>query len=201
MTKQLEYSTTIKTLPYLYIETIKAGRLLLEGHTEEKIKEMAMQENIFQVKNEGRKKDIAAAVLKRLAKLGTYLLEKLINGSSEFGKPLVIYTIMKTDRLFFEFMDEVYKDKLVLSDPYITDADFRIFFQKKAEQSQKIASWQDYTFYKLQQVYTRILFEAGMVKKEKTRLEILRPIIIPEVRDYLQSIGDSLYVNVLLGVY
>jgi len=201
MTKQLEYSTTIKTLPYLYIEVIKAGRLLLEGHNEAEIKEMAIQDNIFQVTTEGRKKEIAATVLKRIAALDPYLLERVINGGSEISKQLVIYTIMKTDRLFFEFMNEVYKDKLVLCDSYITDADFRIFFQKKAEQSTKIAGWKDYTFYKLQQVYTRILVEAKMVKKEKSRIEILRPIVAPEVATYLQQLGAGIYANVLLGVY
>lgn len=201
MTKQLQYSTTIKTLPYLYIEAIKAGRLLLEGHNEDAIMEMSMQDNIFQLKTEVRKKAIAATVLNRLGMLDSNLLDQLINGSSETSKQLVIYTIMKTDRLFFEFMNEVYKDKLVLSDPYITGADFKILFQKKAEQSEKIAGWQDYTFYKLQQVYTRILFEAGMVKKGKARLEILRPIIAPEVVTHMHHLGEGLYANVLLGVY
>jgi len=201
MTRQLEYSTTIKTLPYLRVEIIKAGRLLLAGHSEQAIKEMAIQDNIFQVKTESRKKEIAGIVLKRLAILDQYLLDQCVNGSSETSKQLVIYTIMRTDRLFFEFMNEVYKDKLVLSDPYITDADFRIFFQQKAEQSEKIAGWQDYTFYKLQQVYTRILVEAGMVKKEKTRIVILRPIVAPEVVTHLQNLDEGLYVNVLLGVY
>lgn len=31
MTKQLEYKSTIKSMPYLYIETKKAASLILKG--------------------------------------------------------------------------------------------------------------------------------------------------------------------------
>jgi hypothetical protein len=161
---------------------------------------MALHDNLFQVNTETRKREIAITVLKRLEILDPYLLEKMVNGTTETSKQLVIYTLMKTDRLFYEFMREVYRDKLILKTLTVTKSDFSLFFQKKAEQSDKVASWGEYTYYKLQQVYTRILFEAGFVKKSKDKLEIIRPIIDLDVATHLKRIGDGQYVDILQGV-
>lgn len=200
MYQQLDYSCTIKTRPFLYIETVKVARLLLECRTADDIKTMALHDNLFQVNTETRKREIAITVLKRLEILDPYLLEKMVNGTTETSKQLVIYTLMKTDRLFYEFMREVYRDKLILKTLTVTKSDFSLFFQKKAEQSDKVASWGEYTYYKLQQVYTRILFEAGFVKKSKDKLEIIRPIIDLDVATHLKRIGDGQYVDILQGV-
>ncbi|MGI6702994.1 MAG: BrxA family protein [Clostridia bacterium] len=59
--------------------------------------------------------------------------------------------------MFFEFIQEIYRDKYLLLDYIITNKDFSIFFQRKAEQSQRVASWKDYTHYKLEQVCKRVL--------------------------------------------
>ena len=79
------------------------------------------------------------------------------------------------------------------------DKDFNIFFDRKKEQSAKVASWTDYTFYKLKQVITRILAESGLVKNEGKKIEIVRPIVEHSVADHLKEIGDTVYLSILLG--
>ncbi len=200
MNFQLDYSAKINKVPFFHIETIKAGRLLVSGHTLEDIKSEIVHHNLFQLKTEDRRKEVAALVLKRLAALDTYLLDKLVSGVGETAKQIVLYAIMKTDRLFYEFMREVFKDKLIIKEPYISAGDFSLFFQNKVEQSATVAAWTEYTFYKLQQVYTRILYEAGFIKKGKDKLEIIRPIMDKDVADHLKRIGDGQFVDILQGV-
>ncbi|EYE87600.1 hypothetical protein Q428_12405 [Fervidicella metallireducens AeB] len=122
-----------------------------------------------------------------------------MNGSLQTSKQLAIYSILKIDRLFFEFMKEVYKEKLLLKDFIITDKDFNVFFRRKAEQSEQIAEWKDYTFYKLKQVYKRVLCEAGFIKNSKKEVEILPQIMEEEVVQHLKNIGDTPYLEVMLG--
>jgi hypothetical protein len=112
---------------------------------------------------------------------------------------LMLYSIMKTDRLFFEFFNEVYKEKILIKDFSLTDKDFNIFFEHKKEQSDKVASWEEYTFYKLKQVYLRILLEAGFIKNQKGKHEIVKPIIEENLVKHLMSIGDEIYLKVLMG--
>lgn len=199
MVEELQYRSTIKSMPYLYKETKKAAGLVLKGFKEFEIKEMSIKDNIFQMNSEARKKEVASMIMRRLKSLDTFLLDKLVNGNIETSKQIVIYAIMKTDRLFFEFMNEVYRDKIVLREKYISDSDFNVYFQRKSEQSETVASWKEYTFYKLKQIFIRVLFEAGFIKNQKGDKEINVPIIEHELAEYLNKIGDGLYLKVMLG--
>lgn len=193
------YTSIIKSRPYLYLELKKASSLIIQGFSKKDIKTKAIEENIFALNSENRKREIASTIIKRIGVLDHFLLDKIANGSLHTSKQLALYSILKTDRLFFEFMKEVYREKVLLKDFYITDKDFNVFFSRKAEQSEQIARWQDYTIYKLKQVYKRILSEAGFIKQEKNKIEIIPQIIEEEVKKHLQMIGDTSYLKVMLG--
>ena len=193
------YSTTLKSMSLLYLELKKAARLLIQGFNYDQIKEKALEENIFMVNTENRIKEIAATIISRVKILDEVLLKKLNNGSLETSKQIALYTILKTDRLFFDFMREVYREKCLFKDYVITDRDFNTFFRRKAEQSEKVASWKNYTYYKLKQVYKRILVEAGFAKKNNKELQIIRPIIEQELAEHLKNKGDQIYLSIMMG--
>lgn len=193
------YSTAIKSMPFLYMEVKKAAGLKLQGFSELQIAKQSFTNNIFQVNTESRKREIAAAVIKRLLILDDYLIAKMVNGSIETSKQIALYALIKTDRLFYEFMQEVYREKCLLMDFTIKDADFNIFFQRKAEQSTVVASWREYTYYKLKQVYKRVLREAGLAKRQKKALIITRPVMEKELAAHLNQIGDKPYLAAMLG--
>lgn len=193
------YKSTIKSRPFFYLETKKVAELMYQGLNAFEIKEKAIRENIFQVKTEARKKEIASIIISRLKDLDDFLIEKIARSDSETSKMMVLYSIMKTDRLYFEFMYEVFREKLILKDHFLTDKDFHIFFDSKKQQSEKIASWNDYTFYKLKQVYIRILHEAGLIKNQKGDREIDRIYFDYEVKQHIKDIGDEIYIEILAG--
>lgn len=195
----MEYKSTIKSRPYLYKETKKAAKLIKEGFGLDDIKKKSIEDNIFQLESEARKKEIASIIAIRLKDLDKFIIHKISEGSIETSKILVLYSIIKTDRLFFEFMNEIYKEKLLLKDLFIRDKDFNMFFQSKREQSDKVASWTESTFKKLKQVYIRILFESGLIKNQKDDREIKPPILEREVKEYLYKIGDKVYINAIIG--
>ncbi|BDR69753.1 hypothetical protein K144313037_11650 [Clostridium tetani] len=195
----MEYKSTIKSRPYLYKETKKAANLIIQGLEVGDIKSKSLEENIFQLESEARKKEIASIIVARLKDLDEFIINRISRGNVETSKILVLYAIIKTDRLFFEFMNEVYKEKLLLRDLFLKDKDFNTFFQSKREQSGKVASWTEYTFKKLKQVYIRILFECGLIENQKGDRKIKIPILESDVKDHLYKIGDKIYINAIIG--
>lgn len=195
----MQYKSTIKSRPYLYKETKKAATLIKQGTTVEGIKIKSIEDNIFQLESEARKKEVASIIAVRLKELDRFVIDKISEGNVETSKVLVLYAITKTDRLFFEFMNEVYKEKLLLRDLFLRDKDFNKFFQSKREQSDKVASWTECTFKKLKQVYVRILFECGLIENQKGDRAIKTLILESEVKDYLYKIGDKIYINAIIG--
>ena len=198
--KKLEYKSTIKSRPYLYKETKKVVNLINKGLEIKELKNESLVNNIFQVETETRMKELASIIATRLKELDSYLIQKIESSNIETSKIIVLYAILKNDRLFFEFMNEVYKEKILLKDLYIRDKDFGVFFQNKREQSDKVDSWSEYTFKKLKQVYIRILFESGLIANQKGEREIVLPIIDSEVKDYIYKLGDKVYINAILGI-
>lgn len=195
----MEYKSTIKSRPYLYKETKKAAILIKQGLSVDEIKTKSIEDNIFQLESEARKKEVASIIAARLKDLDEYIIDKISEGNVETSKILVLYAIIKTDRLFFEFINEVYKEKLLLRDLFLRDKDFNTFFQSKREQSDKVASWAEYTLKKLKQVYIRILFECGLIENQKGDRKIKIPILESEVKEYLYKVGDKIYINAILG--
>lgn len=195
----MPYKSTIKSRPFLFLETQKIAGLFVQGYDEKQIKEYAITQNIVQMNADARIKEVTNVIIKRLQVLDEPLQRMLISKDIQSGKYIVLYAILKTDRLFFEFMNEVFREKAMLQDYHLTKRDFHNFFESKRQQSEKVANWKDYTFYKLEQVYVRILFEAGLLKNHRTDREITIPLLTLDVSDHLQDIDNSIYLKAMMG--
>ncbi|MBS3950093.1 MAG: DUF1819 family protein [Peptococcaceae bacterium] len=196
----LEYRSTLKTRAFLYLELKKAASLSLQGFSAKDIIGKSVSENVFAMNTESRKREIAVTLTERLAVLDSYLLDKLVYGNLSTSRHIALYTILKTDRLFFEFMYEVFRDKLVFFDTVIMPKDFAAFFLRKVEQSDVVASWADYTYYKLEQVYRKVLIESGLAEKKTRSVIISRAGMEADLVQHFEAIGDQVYVKTLVGV-
>ena len=194
------YKSTIKATSFLYLEMKKASELKLKGLSNQEIIEKIKEENYFLLGSDNRKRVIASEVIKRMDYLNQDLLEKLVNRHTSMGKIIVLYAIMKKDRLFSEFMQEVFRDKLLISENQITAKDFNLFFQRKREQDADLERWADETYKKLTQVYKRILTETGLAKRINKSIEIQSAIIDFELQESIKALGDEEYLKILQGV-
>ena len=101
----MEYKSTIKSRPYLYKETKKAASLVNRGVEISSLKSESIEHNIFQVETETRMRELASIIGTRLKELDSYLIQKIESSNIETSKLIVLYAILKNDRLFFEFMN------------------------------------------------------------------------------------------------
>lgn len=199
MRKKLEYTATNTGRPFSIKEMIIGASLKQEGYSDKDIKQKSMEENIFQARSEHYKNKVATTVLMRINTLDEYIINKLSNSDIETAKQISIYSIMKSDKFFFEFMNEIYKDKILLRDYKIQDSDINIFIQRKQEQIPQVAKWTESTLKKLKSQYTSMLDEAGFINKVKGYIEINQPIIDKSIKDHLIEIGDEIYLKAMIG--
>jgi len=133
-----------------------------------------------------------------VAVLDAPLLNLLVHGSLYSSKLVALIAIMKTNRLFLEFIEEVYLEKVRLGEQELESKDFRGFFNHKAEQSTRVAGWQEYTLKKLAQVYSKILVEAGLINNTHKKI-LTPPIIEEELLVHLREIGDHRLISAMTG--
>lgn len=168
MINDQSYSATLTSDAFLYYELKQVLKLKVQGLTDAQIRETVIDENIFQYKSKKSASRLLSSVMRRVRVLDDNLMNMFINEPIDVGKIINLYTIMKTSRLFFEFMNEVIKEKLEYRYEILDKKDINIFFTAKSEQSDIVAGWSDETIRKLKQVILKILSEVGIIQEIKT---------------------------------
>lgn len=199
MSKKLEYAATNMARKFWLQEMIIGANLKREGYTDKDIRKNSLEDNIFQGRSENFRRETASGIILRLNTLDEYLINLLSNCNLEIAKQIVIYSIMKSDKLFFDFMNEIYKDKIILRDYKIKNADLKVFINRKQEQIPKITSWKSTTIERLKSNYISYLIEAGFIVRTKEYFEITMPIIDEQLKNHLIEIGDEIYLKAMIG--
>jgi molybdenum cofactor biosynthesis enzyme MoaA len=197
-TVEQQYFSNLTREPYFYYELKQVAKLTLAGLSPVEIRTKIKDENLFQCTTNKGINRLLSATHKRVAVLDKIMLNLLVHGSLHTSKLVALIAIMKTNRLFLEFIEEVYLEKLRLGEQELEPRDIRIFFNNKAEQSPKVAGWQESTIKKLSQVYSMILCEAGLINNTHKK-RLTPPTIEEELLVHLRKIGDHRFIIAMTG--
>lgn len=195
----MRYSAGLISKSYWYLESKKTAKYMLDGLNRKEILELAIKDNIYQVESEYRSKNIANAIYARLNSLPPVILEAVVNSDITTSKIIILISIMKTDRLFFEFMHEVLRNNIILGDYKLEDRDINIFFQEKKIQSEIVDSWVYTTIRRLKSEYIKMLIDSGLIKVNSNKREIIKPLIDFKVKQLLLDNEMAPYVFAVTG--
>lgn len=196
MSQELDYSATLTGASFLFYEFKQVVSLKEQGIDETEIKNRVLGENLFQYQVKSSLKRSLPSVLRRVNVLDDTLRKMVLEESLDTGKIINLYAIMKTDRLFFEFMNEVIQEKLEADNYIFEKKDLNVFIASKAEQDAGIAGWTEQTVNKLKQVFVKVLYESGLLKDKKTG-ELSRLLLDKQLKRHLIQIGDIAYVRAM----
>lgn len=187
-----EYSAKLTGESFLLYEFKIIAKLKKEGFSDKDIRKIVLEENLFQYKFKSSITRRLTPLLQRVNVLDNALIDILIDDPLVDGVVINLYAIMKNDRLFFEFMNEVVKEKLQSNSEIIEKKDINIYFERKAEQNEEITKWSDATIQKLKQVIKKILSEAKILNLKTG--EVHKLIMSQGLKEYLVKKGDAKYV-------
>ncbi|AUB59197.1 hypothetical protein BK008_11120 [Methanobacterium sp. MZ-A1] len=193
----MKYSAGLISKSYWYLESKKTAKYMLDGLNRKEIVELAISDNIYQVESEYRSKTIANSIYTRLISLPEDILEAIVNSDITTSKILVLISIMKTDRLFFEFMHEVFRNKIITGDLTIEERDLNIFFDGKKIQSEIIDKWVYTTIRSLKSGYLKMITESGLYNYESKEIKL--PIFDYKVQQLLLENDLAPYLYAITG--
>ncbi|WP_339179328.1 DUF1819 family protein [Paenibacillus sp. FSL R5-0701] len=196
MTIELGYSVTITGASFLFYELKQVVGLKILGLTESQIKKKVAEENLFQYQVKSSITRSLPSVLRRAGVLDEALCHMVLEHSLESGKIINLYAIMKTDRLFFEFMTEVIQEKFNADNYLLEKKDLNLYIASKAEQNAGVAAWTEQTITRLKQVYVKVIHDSGLLKDKKSG-ELSRPMMDEQLKQHLIQIGDIAYVRAM----
>jgi len=195
-----DYSAKLTAEPFLYNETKIIARYLLDGENEKKLRKRNIEENLIKHKKIGSVKRVNAPIFRRLMVMDKEMLEEFVNSDIETSKYILLYAIMKTDKLVRDFIIEVYKDKLFMRKEYIEKFDIDNWYEEKCMLSQILRERTESTSAKLKQVIMKILQDSGLLIKEKNRFKIVRPLLKEKYISMLDRNGDMEYAKAIGGL-
>ena len=195
-----DYSAKLTAEPFLYNETKIIGKYLLDGEDELELKKRNIEENLIKHKKTGSVKRVNAPIFRRLNVMNQEMLEDFVCSDIETSKYILLYAIMKTDRLVKDFIFEIYKDKLFMRKEYIEKFDIDNWYEEKCILSETLKNRSETTTAKLKQVIMKILQDSGLVIKEKNRFKIVRPLLKEKYINMLDKNGDLEYAKAIGGL-
>ncbi len=196
----MEYSAGLTSKLFWLQESKKTASYILEGYTKSEIRKIAWDQNIYQVKAEYRAYEVLNGTYRRVSALPKTVLELFTTCDIETAKILNLIAILMDSRLFFEFIHDVYDEKIRLGEKEITDRDLNVFFADKAMQSEAVAGWSDVAVKKLKQCFTRMMFEAGLLESS-AKPRIIKIIHVDyRTEEILSQNGLGEYLKAVKGV-
>ena len=150
---------------------------------------MAVKDNIFNASTPARAKQIYSTVSARIKALDQSFYTLFLSSDVTTQKLYALVAAMAHDTLFFEFVYEVIREKLIIGNDELLPSDVRIFFRNKQIQDDTVAKWQDYTLHRLGNAYHTMLYEAGLLSAPNGNQmrKIYRPILDLTMENWLKD--------------
>ena len=193
------YSASAVKVSFWFAEFRKVMQMLDRGYSMSEIRELNLRENIFSASTPLRAKQIFQTVFGRVLALDADISALFLSSDLATQKLIALVAAMAYDELFFDFVYEVVREKMIMGNDQLTDSDIRVFFKEKQEQDESVARWTDATFVRLAKCYKTMLYEAGIINKDVGARIIIPPIVDPQLQGWLEDHGMTRYAKALTG--
>ncbi|MGO1468596.1 MAG: DUF1819 family protein [Tissierella sp.] len=197
--KNLKYSAGAVSKGFWFQAFKKYNDLLNRGYKDKEIKEMQEKDNILLAPSKSYGKKMINEIAKRTKALPDEIKDIFSRLTLSDQKILNLLGIMMTDRLFFEFMYEVYREKIIIGNLEFDNSHTRIFLNNKSEQSERVANLTLQTKKRLSGAYRTYLKDAGLLVEEGGLSIIRKPILDMSLEAEMKNKGMYPYLKVFLG--
>lgn len=195
-----KYSSGLVAESFWFIEFKKIIMLRKDGKSWDDIRDICLNDNLLGISKEYRAKRIYGYLKNRIDVLDEGLINVFIDADLSTQKIINIIAIAKKNRLFFEFLYEVYREKLLLGVIELTASDINIFFKNKQEQDEDISKWTDVTLKRLRSTYMNFLTDAGLLTVIDKQRRITPPVLDILLENHLKDNEEMQMLKAIRGI-
>ncbi len=196
----MTYSAGLISQSFWFHEFKQAVKLRQEGLDYDAIKKKCVAENLFGAAKEYRALRMAGYITTRVKTMDSAMIELFCSSDLATQKLINLITILRIDCLFFEFVYEVYREKVILGMDCMEDVDVNAFFTRKETQSEVIAGWKDTTKRHLRSNYLNFMVDANLLTVVDKKKTVTPPILDTALAQYLVAQNEQRMINALTGV-
>ena len=194
-----EYSAGIVSKGFWFLEFKKFLEFLKDGKNENEIRKMQDEENIFSASSKDYGKRIISEVNKRIKILPEGIKELFFKSDTGTQKVINLLSIMGTDKLFFEYVYNSYRNELLLGTKEYNPGIVMKFLKEKAEQNEEVAKFSEKTLKRMQGTYGNYLKEAGLLEEKNKEILYGKVYLDYELEKLLMENNMEVYIKTLKG--
>lgn len=195
------YSAGLMSESYWFLEFKEYLKLKKNNVSDDDIKNEIVENNLFGSPNEYRSKRIYGYIRRRVETIDEKLLHLFFSSDLSTQKIINLICILRNSRIFFDFVNEVYREKIFLGMEFIGNSDMNIFFKNKNLQNNDVAKWTDGTKKRLCSSFITMLTESNLITLHEKKRIITPPILDIELERYLKSNSEDDIIKAITGVY
>lgn len=195
-----QYSSGLMSEAPWFLEFKKMVLLINDGMPSEELRKKCVEENLFGMPKEYRALRTYYYLQNRVKYLDAQLMDLFCSSDLATQKIINFIAVIKGDKLFFEMVNEVYREKAILGYSELTASDINVFFSDMSTQDPEIKNWKDTTFKRLRSGYFMFMTDANLLRKEKSKYYITPPILDIALERYLEVSGNEPVLKAITGV-
>ena len=197
-----KYSAGIMSQSFWFNEFKQYLNLIKNGYSTDELKKEVIEENLFGAPNEYRARRMYGYMSKRASMIEDNLLNIFFTSDLATQKIIDLISVIRNDKLFFEFLYEVYREKIIVGAETIEATDLKTFFNHKETQEDSLAEWTDATKRRVQSAYFNFMTESNLLRSEGQKdYTITPPLLDIALERYLQANGETAIVKAITGEY
>ena len=190
------YTATITGCAFLYNEFIRILPLLMAPNSEEALKEEAVNNNLLQVNSQKARRTFINEFKRRYNAVPASFWTKIQTLSEQGQRAALLYAILKTYRLLFDFHFNVTIKQWNSIERTLQKNDIMMEFNEISAHDEFVDSWTEATKKKCASQYLTILRQAGMLNEKTNELQALH-LEANEYEYYIRS-GEEWFLEACL---
>ena len=194
------YSAGIMSESPWFLEFKKLVLLYHSGLSPREVRQRCIEENIFGMQTERRVVTTFQYLNRRYQRMDGPLTDLFCDSDLATQKLINLIAVVSGDRLFFEFLNEVYREKCILGFDAMEVSDANAFFRNKSVESEELAAWKETTVTKVRGSFISFMLDANLIQKDKRRYLLTPPIPDIALERYLQYNGKESLLKAITGV-
>ena len=194
-----EYNAGIVSKGFWFLEFKKFLEFLKNGKNEIEMRKLQDEENIFSASSKDYGKRIISEINKRIKILPEGIKELFFKSDTGTQKVINLLSIMETDKLFFEYVYNSYRNELLLGTKEYNPGIVMKFLKEKAEQNEEVAKFSEKTLKRMQGTYGNYLKEAGLLEEKNKEILYRKVYLDYELEKLLRENNMEIYIKTLKG--
>lgn len=181
---------------FLNLEMIQVAKHI-NGKVVDDFRKTLLENDVLDSSSANNLKRKVGILLKRFAVLDEILIDELANADIATTEFITFYSVLKNEKLLFDFLNETIYNNYIKLKKYITKEEMDSFMIEKARQVQEINNWTEDSKNRMKNKVLEFSIKGGYLKKEKNDYTIIFPSVSKRTVEHIRKIESNELVSML----